>query len=103
MLIGRIKTWLYKQKYFDRREPTGIGPTPKIGAYIVKRDVAIKVIGKLTTDQWHWLLKKGWREVNPKNNRRTYYRLPKDTLLTLISSPQAEREKIYRKIMHIFE
>lgn len=101
-MLQEFKAYCFRNPILDRRSTPAVGPSPRVGSYIAKKEVAIKVIGKLTTDQWHWFLSMGWREVDVKQNRRLYYRLPKDTLHLILAASTKDREKVYRSIMRPF-
>ena len=59
----------------------------------------MQVTEPLSQDLWDWLLLSGWRANNFKGDRRSYVKLPANTLRTLMSADQNERERLHADLL----
>ena len=68
-------------------------PLPALGARIICDDVRMVVQAGFRPDLWAWLMKKGWREVTFRPDRRAYRDVPSSWVTALIDAPVEEREQ----------
>jgi len=83
----------------ERRRVSAAGKAPKIGAYVAKKDLVIKITDSITTEMWEWFVLMGWREISMRTNRRKLVVLPQNAYAKLAKANSAERELIYNQMM----
>ncbi|HNZ92463.1 MAG TPA: hypothetical protein PKM82_14795 [Acidovorax sp.] len=81
-----------------RRNPAA-GPTPPVGAFILRKEVKMAVNQPIPRDLWNWMVLSDWRTIPVKNDRRKCMELPAGALQELISAPPTEREAVHARIL----
>lgn len=70
------------------------GPKPSVGARIVRDDVRMSVQAGMSDTLWEWLLKRGWREVVYRPERRRYNEVPSAWVTRLYEAAPADRSRV---------
>lgn len=83
-LLGR------KKEQQRRREAA----KPAIGATVCCAGLRMTVQAGLSEDLWQWLVKLGWRELKPRENRLHFKPLPTSLVTRLFDCPADDRERI---------
>ena len=83
-LLGR------KKEQQRRREAS----KPAIGATLCCAGLRMSVQAGLSDDLWRWLVKLGWRELQPRENRLHFKPLPTALVTRLFDCQEDERERI---------
>jgi hypothetical protein len=83
-LLGR------KREHLRRREAS----KPAIGATLCCAGLRMTVQAGLADDLWQWLIKLGWRELQPRENRLHFKPLPTALVTRLFDCSPDERERI---------
>lgn len=83
-LLGR------KKEQQRRRESS----KPAIGATLCCAGLRMSVQAGLSDDLWRWLVKLGWRELLPRENRLHFKPLPTSLVTRLFDCPEDDRERI---------
>jgi hypothetical protein len=83
-LLGR------KREQQRRREAA----KPAIGATLCCAGLRMSVQAGLSDDLWQWLVKLGWRELLPRENRLHFKPLPTTLVTRLFDCDPEERERI---------
>ncbi|MGZ8255582.1 MAG: hypothetical protein ACXWVT_12080 [Burkholderiaceae bacterium] len=83
-LLGR------KKEQQRRREAS----KPAIGATLCCAGLRMTVQAGLSEDLWQWLVKLGWRELQPRENRLHFKPLPTTLVTRLFDCQEDERERI---------
>lgn len=83
-LLGR------KKEQQRRREAS----KPAIGATLCCAGLRMTVQAGLSHDLWQWLVKLGWRELQPRENRLHFKPLPTSLVTRLFDCPEDDRERI---------
>ena len=83
-LLGR------KKEQQRRREAA----KPAIGATLCCAGLRMTVQAGLSEDLWQWLVKLGWRELQPRENRLHFKPLPTTLVTRLFDCQDDERERI---------
>lgn len=83
-LLGR------KKEQQRRREAS----KPAIGATLCCAGLRMTVQAGLSEDLWQWLVKLGWRELQPRENRLHFKPLPTSLVTRLFDCPADDRERI---------
>lgn len=83
-LLGR------KREQQRRREAS----KPAIGATLCCAGLRMSVQAGLSDDLWQWLVKLGWRELQPRENRLHFKPLPTALVTRLFDCRPEERERI---------
>lgn len=99
-MLNKLKVMLFGGKpSVERRRVSSAGRAPKVGAYIAKKDLVIKITDTITTEMWEWFVLMGWREISMRTNRRKLVVLPQNAYAKLAKAGVAERELIYNQMM----
>jgi hypothetical protein len=99
-MLNKLKVMLFGGKpSVERRRVPSAGNAPKVGAYIAKKDLVIKITDTITTEMWEWFVLMGWREISMRTNRRKLVILPQNAYAKLAKAGVAERELIYNQMM----
>lgn len=83
-LLGR------KKEQQRRREAS----KPAIGATLCCAGLRMTVQAGLSHDLWQWLVKLGWRELQPRENRLHFKPLPTSLVTRLFDCAEDDRERI---------
>ena len=83
-LLGR------KKEQQRRREAS----KPAIGATLCCAGLRMTVQAGLSEDLWQWLVKLGWRELQPRENRLHFKPLPTSLVTRLFDCLADDRERI---------
>jgi hypothetical protein len=83
-LLGR------KKEQQRRREAS----KPAIGATLCCAGLRMTVQAGLSDDLWQWLVKLGWRELLPRENRLHFKPLPTALVTRLFDCPADDRERV---------
>lgn len=83
-LLGR------KKEQQRRREAS----KPAIGATLCCAGLRMTVQAGLSDDLWRWLVKLGWRELLPRENRLHFKPLPTSLVTRLFDCEEDDRERI---------
>lgn len=83
-LLGR------KKEQLRRREAS----KPAIGATLCCAGLRMTVQAGLGDDLWQWLVKLGWRELQPRENRLNFKPLPTALVTRLFDCPADDRERV---------
>lgn len=67
---------------------------PAIGATLCCAGLRMTVQAGLSNDLWHWLVKLGWRELHPRENRLHFKPLPTALVTRLFDCEAEERERV---------
>jgi hypothetical protein len=67
---------------------------PAIGATICCAGLRLTVQAGLSDDLWRWLVKLGWRELRPRENRLDFRPLPTALTTRLFDCAADERERV---------
>jgi hypothetical protein len=101
MLGGLMQTLFRRGKPAkERRRMLAAGRCPDVGKKIFRRDMVMTVTDPLQQDLWDWLVLMGWRESTARTERRQYRCLPESAIKTLIRTDRADREGVYRELIH---
>lgn len=99
-MLNKIKVMLFGGKpSVERRRLPSAGRAPKVGAFIAKRDLVIKITDPITNEMWEWFILMGWREISMRTNRRKLVVLPQNAFAKLAKLDVAERELVYNQMM----
>lgn len=86
--IGEL---LGRKKEQQRRR---VASKPAIGATLCCAGLRMAVQAGLSDDLWHWLVKLGWRELQPRENRLHFKPLPTTLVTRLFDCQEEDRERI---------
>lgn len=86
--IGEL---LGRKKEQQRRR---VASKPAIGATLCCAGLRLTVQAGLSDDLWQWLVKLGWRELQPRENRLHFKPLPTSLVTRLFDCREEERERI---------
>jgi len=75
------------------------GEKPAFGSTIILNRLKMQLFVPIDTQQWEWLSLRGWRTLDMRQNRRRYYRVPRNAVHRLIHAKPEEREELYQRIV----
>ncbi|MBC3933618.1 MULTISPECIES: hypothetical protein [Undibacterium] len=75
------------------------GPKPAFGATIVNQQIKIQLFLPIDYEQWDWLTGHGWRTMDMRENRRRYFRVPRNAVQRMLSASKEEREHIHQRVI----
>jgi hypothetical protein len=67
---------------------------PAIGATLCCAGLRMTVQAGMSNELWHWLIKLGWRELHPRENRLHFKPLPTGLVTRLFDCSADERERV---------
>jgi hypothetical protein len=67
---------------------------PAIGATLCCAGLRMTVQAGMSNDLWQWLIKLGWRELHPRENRLNFKPLPTALVTRLFDCEPDERERV---------
>lgn len=76
------------------------GLKPTVGSNIVNGSLRMRLKHPVSSEQWYWLAKMGWRTVDMRDNRRKYQLVADGLLQQLLNAETPEqRADIHASIM----
>lgn len=87
----RVRTLL---KIRVPRELPSVRSKPALGARIFRDDVRMTIQAGMTDSLWTWLVKKGWREITFRPDRRRYRDIPTAYVTHLIDASPEQRQRV---------
>ena len=90
LLSTPIGELLGRKKEQQRRRQAS---KPAIGATLCCAGLRMTVQAGLSEDLWQWLVKLGWRELQPRENRLHFKPLPTTLVTRLFDCQEDERER----------
>jgi len=86
-----ISELLGRKKEQQRRR---VAHKPPIGATLCCAGLRMTVQAGLSDDLWQWLVKLGWRELQPRENRLNFKALPSALVTRLFDCHAEDRERL---------
>ncbi|MFZ6864007.1 hypothetical protein ACO0K7_15340 [Undibacterium sp. Ji67W] len=75
------------------------GEKPAFGSTIILDRLKMQLFVSIDYEQWEWLTLRGWRTLDVRQNRRRYYRVPRNAVIRLMHATPAEREELHQRII----
>ena len=91
LLSTPVSELLSRKKEQQRRRDAS---KPAIGATLCCAGLRMTVQAGLSEDLWRWLVKLGWRELSPRENRLNFKPLPTNLVTRLFDSAPEDRERV---------
>ena len=91
LLSTPISELLGRKKEQQRRREAA---KPAIGATLCCAGLRMTVQAGMSDDLWQWLVKLGWRELLPRENRLHFKPLPTTLVTRLFDCGEFERERL---------
>lgn len=76
-----------------------ISEQPMVGSNIVRERLRIWLKYPITSEQWAWFVKMGWRTVDLRNDRRRYTSVSDRLLLKLLNAEEHERDRMHQALL----
>ena len=67
---------------------------PAVGATLCCAGLRMTVQAGLSEDLWQWLVRLGWRELQPRESRHQFRPLPTALVTRLFDGPAADRDRV---------
>ena len=67
---------------------------PAVGATLCCAGLRMTVQAGMSDDLWQWLVRLGWRELQPRENRLQFRPLPTSLVTHLFDGPPADRDRV---------
>jgi len=81
------------------RELSPPGLKPPLGSNIVREKLRIRLKHPISSEQWEWFTKQGWRTVDMRTNRRRYVMVPDKVLLRLLDAKEPDRSVLHQRLI----
>lgn len=94
-LIDRVRTITGVRK--ARRVPA-VSQKPPAGTSIVLDNLRMRLKYAIDDDLWQWLVSKGWRTMQLRNNRRRYVVVAEKTLMKLMKADLEGRNALHDRL-----
>lgn len=94
-LIDKARTLVGIRKV--RQIPSG-GDKPPVGTSVVKDRLRMRLKYPIDDAFWQWLLAKGWRPMQVRNNRRRYVVVAEKTLIKMMGADLDVRERMHARL-----
>jgi len=75
------------------------GEKPAFGSTIILNRLKMQLFVSIDYEQWEWLTLRGWRTLDVRQNRRRYYRVPRNAVIRLMHATPEEREELHQRII----
>ena len=91
-----LRTWLGIRK---ERCLAPAGPRPPVGSHIVCGRLRIYLRHPISDEQWAWLLRKGWRVIDMRTERRHYTLVSEKIAIRLLKAGSLQRDIAHSRLL----
>jgi hypothetical protein len=75
------------------------GPQPPVGSSIVRGTLRIRLKYPISSEQWEWFSKLGWRTTDMRTDRRRYLCVQDKTLARLLDADKMKRDDLHARLL----
>ena len=72
---------------------------PAFGSTLIRERLQMQLFTAINHEQWEWLAAQGWRILSMQNNRRRYYRVPREIAHGLLQAPPELRHYWHQQLL----